>query len=568
MSESTIDARPAWAEAIDIALADLHRGEKIWAQTSLDQRRGLLEKMHQLLGRHSQAWVDAASGLKGLPSNSPLVGEEWISGPWAMLTGLDTLANSLAALANGGSPVDGYQMGAAPGGRVTVKVLPHNLYDRLLLNGFSAEVWMKPGVAAETVRSQAGMAERHPADTKGVGAILGAGNITSIAPLDVLYEMYANNRVVALKLNPIMDAMLPVYRDVFAPLIDLGVLHIVSGAADVGGYLVQHNLIDHVHMTGSAVTHDAIVWGQGDAATRRKADNDPLLKTPITSELGGVSPIIVLPGTWSKSDLRYQAEHVATMRLHNGGYNCIAGQVVVLSADWPQKDAFVAEIRSALERTPTREAYYPGSDSRVAGACDAYPDAENIAGRVLVAGAADRTYLLQNESFAPVLGVIELPGADFFAAAVRTANDDFVGTLGVNVIAHPRTIKHLGQRFEDALAELRYGCIAVNTWTGLGFLTAAGSWGAFPGHTLDDVQSGIGLVHNALLLPDPERTVVRGPFRPSPRSLLNGEMTISPKPPWFVTNRTAAGTGRALTAFAANPSPLKLPGIFASALRG
>ena len=362
------------------------------------------------MGRHAQDWVDAAVGLKGLPTNSPLVGEEWISGPWALLTGLDTLARSIAALENGGSPVDGYRTGTAPGGRVTVKVLPHSIYDRLLLNGFTAEVWMKPGVSADSVRRQAGMAERDPSRTNGVGAILGAGNITSIAPLDVLYELYANNRVVALKLNPIMDAMLPVYRDVFAPLIDLGVLEIVTGAADVGGYLVRHELIEHVHMTGSAATHDAIVWGTGPDAERRKSDNDPLLSTPITSELGGVSPVIVLPGTWSKADLKYQAEHVVTMRLHNGGYNCVAGQVVVLSADWPQKDAFIAEIRAALRRTPARKAYYPGSDGRVAGACDAYPDAENIGGRVLVEGAHDRTYLLQNESFAPVLGVIELPG--------------------------------------------------------------------------------------------------------------------------------------------------------------
>lgn len=92
--------------------------------------------------------------------------------------------------------------------------------------------------------------------------------------------------------------------------------------------------------------------------------------------------------------------------------------------------------------------------------------------------------------------------------------------------------------------------------------------GAFPGHTPDDVQSGIGVVHNGFLIADPQRTVVHGPFRPSPRSLLAGEMSLSPKPPWFVTNRTAATTGRLLTEFAGDPSWLKLPGIFASALRG
>jgi hypothetical protein len=45
---------------------------------------------------------------------------------------------------------------------------------------------------------------------------------------------------------------------------------------------------------------------------------------------------------------------------------------------------------------------------------------------------------------------------------------------------------------------------------------------SFPGHTPDDVQSGIGVVHNTLLLDGPERTVVRSPFHPAPQALLHG----------------------------------------------
>src|SRR5262249_35088650 len=104
--------------------------------------------------------------------------------------------------------------------------------------------------------------------------------------------------------------------------------------------------------------------------------------------------------------------------------------------------------------------------------------------------------------------------------------------------------------------------------TGVGYLTAAATWGAFPGHTLDDVQSGIGIVHNAVLLAGPERTVLRGPFRPAPRALLHGEPSMSPKPPWFVTNKTAATTARPLVGFAAKPRWSALPGVFISALRG
>ena len=62
--------------------------------------------------------------------------------------------------------------------------------------------------------------------------------------------------------------------------------------------------------------------------------------------------------------------------------------------------------------------------------------------------------------------------------------------------------------------------------------------------------------------------MVTGPFRPFPRSVLHGESSISPKPPWFVDNSSAATTGRRLTAFSARPRWRALPAIFASALRG
>jgi hypothetical protein len=76
------------------------------------------------------------------------------------------------------------------------------------------------------------------------------------------------------------------------------------------------------------------------------------------------------------------------------------------------------------------------------------------------------------------------------------------------------------------------------------------------------------VVHNGFLVEKPERTVVRGPFRPFPRSFAHGEWALSPKPPWFVSNATAAGTGELLVDFAGKPSLLKVPRIFISALRG
>jgi hypothetical protein len=67
---------------------------------------------------------------------------------------------------------------------------------------------------------------------------------------------------------------------------------------------------------------------------------------------------------------------------------------------------------------------------------------------------------------------------------------------------------------------------------------------------------------------NPQKTVLKGPFAPFPRSLMVGERHMSPKPPWFVTNRAAESTTRRLTGHTAAPNPLKLPGIFLDVLRG
>ncbi|MEV7566414.1 aldehyde dehydrogenase family protein [Streptomyces tanashiensis] len=571
MTPSPPSTEQVWE--LDRAVDDLVRGEAAWAACDRAKRREVLRQVHAATARAAEAWVRAAVAYKRLPEDSPLVGEEWITGPYPVLTSCGALVASIEALEESRSPVDGFSFGRAPGGRVTVRVLPHSVWDQLLLNGFSAEVWMPPGVTEREVRTRAGLAQLRPAETNGVGIVLGAGNITSIPILDVLYELYANNRVVALKLNPVTDGLLDVFGEVLAPLIDLGAVRIVTGGADVGAYLVHHPKVSHVHMTGSAATHDAIVFGTGAEGAARKAAGTPLLDKPVTSELGGVSPTIVIPGDWSEADLRYQAEHVATQKLHNGGYNCVASQVVVISSEWKQKDRFLTLLRQALSDAPVRPAYYPGSDERVNRAVDAYADARRLAGgRVLLTDLdpAEPGPALTTEYFGPVLAVLELPGdcGQFLDLAIHTANERIAGTLGVNLIAHPRTVAMLGGALDEAIAELRYGTVALNAWTGVGYLTATAGWGAFPGHTPDDVQSGIGVVHNALLLDGPERTVVRGPFRPAPRALLHGQPVMSPRPPWFVTHRTAATTGRLLADFAAAPRWTALPKIFASALRG
>ena len=580
--------------ALDSAIAALARGAALWSGLTLDQRARLLERTAAGTGAVVEEWARTAAAVKGLDPLGPLAGEEWLTGPYSLLTALDATTASLRALSRGRSPASRLRVRTTHGGRAAFDVFPRTPLEHVLLMGFRGEVWMRPGVTPSRARTSAGLAQRTPAASGGVGLVLGAGNVTAIPVLDVLSELVSANRVSLLKLNPTMDPLLPVFERALAPLVELGLVRIVRGGPEVGAYLTRHPGIEHVHVTGSGATFDAIVWGTGEEAARRRAEDDPALRVPITAELGGVSPVIVVPGRWSAADLRFQAQHVATMRLHNSGHNCVAGQVVVVSSDWDQREAFLAELAAAYARAPQRPVWYPHAAERMAAAEAAHPgsDVGSVAPRLLVeldedaaAGSgsdapratasgpdvvgASGSDVETVEYFAPVLGVRELPGTgrEFLDAAIAYANERLTGSLGANVLIDPEAEHELGPGFEEALEQLRYGVVAINAWTGAAFVLPTLPWGAYPGGTLRDVGSGIGTVHNAYLFDEVERAVLRGPFRPFPRSVTGGGMTLLPTPPWFVGARTATRVSEGLTRQLVDADPIRLLGTVAAAYR-
>jgi len=560
---------------LDRELRELRGHAEEWARLPVAAKLQLLWETRVNLGEQAERWVAASVAGKGIDPESPWVGEEWASGPWALASGIDGYLETLEALASGELPeLKGPRKG--PGGQLVVPVFPRTVSDRLLMSGVTAEVWMQPGVTADNLSEHMASFYRRHEPEGGVALVLGAGNVNSIAPMDALDRLVAHGEVVLVKMNPVNDYLTDILTAVFEPFVAGGFLRVVSGGAEVGAYLTRHPEVDHVHITGSARTHDAIVFGPGAEGRARRLRGEPLLEKPITSELGGVGPVIVVPGPWSDADLRFHAENVATMKLHNAGANCVAAQVLVLPAAWDRRDAFLDELRRVMASLPPRPAYYPGSAERQQRLVKGHPEAERFAGdvpRTLIPGVDpdgdDPCFTA--EAFGPVLAETSLPGPDaasFLGNAVKFCNERLDGTLGATILVHPNTARSLGDRLDSALADLRYGSIGVNIWNAVAFLLAQASWGAFPGHSLEDIGSGIGVVHNTLLFDRPEKSVVRGPFRPFPRSWAHGDTSLLPKPPWFVTNRTADETLRRLTRFAIAPGWRHIPGIFASALRG
>ena len=573
---NSLNTIPATSEEADREVAELRQGVESWSQVSLSERVELLERLALRIADVAEAWVAAAAVAKNLGEDSQLVGEEWVSGPWALIAGVRGLAETLTALDRGELPFKDGAVSERPDGQVVVGVYPTNLIESLLLHGYHAEVWQQPDVRRADLRGSIGRLYRDGPGDPGVCAVMGAGNIASITPLDIVHALFVEGQTVAAKLSPVNDYLEPFLEQAFGEFTERGWVRFLLGGAEVGERLVNHEDVVAVHVTGSVATYEAIVFGTGPEGAARRGAGTPRTGKPVTAELGGVSPAIVVPGPWTEADLRYQAEHIATQKLHNAGHNCIATQVVVLPADWEHADRFAGFVSEAIANAPVRDPYYPGSAERHETVLQSDQDHVVLGGatppRTLMPDVAPDSgdSCFRDEAFGGHLAITRLPGdtEQYLRAAVDFANDRLSGTLGANLLVDPKTAQAHAVALDEAVAGLRYGTVGVNAWVGVGFLLARASWGAYPGGTPEDIQSGVGVVHNACLFDRPQKTVVRAPFRPFPAGLAHGSLHLSPKPPWFVTNRTAKTTARRLTEFAARPSPEKLPGIFYSALRG
>jgi len=168
-------------------------------------------------------------------------------------------------------------------------------------------------------------------------------------------------------------------------------------------------------------------------------------------------------------------------------------------------------------------------------------------------------YALTREAFCGVLAEVSLDVSDapsFLREAVDFANQHVWGTLSCMMLIDFRTRTRYRHEFEQALADLRYGGIGVNAWTGANFALGEPSWGAFPGNALDNIRSGIGVVHNTMLFDHPQKAIVHAPFR------------LFPTPVWFADHRTLHQLGRLATLFEANPTWSKLPRIAWTGIRG
>ncbi len=554
--------------AMDEALNELSAHKDEWAALAIEERIQILDEMMEAMKEVSEEWVAISLEMMNETRGGFGEGEEWAS-IWPIFRLLRILRQSLEDIRQSGRPRIPGPIHERANGQVVAQVFPQTALESLLYLGTRAEVWMQPEVTQQIMTEGQALPYRDPPSSGKVALVLGAGNIPYLPFAQSLYKLFIQLQVVILKLNPVNAYIGPVMEKVLRPLYDRGYMRMVYGGVSEGSYLTDHLLVDEIHLTGSDKTFEAIVFGVGEERLERKERREPRLNKPIEAELGSVSPVIIVPGPWSESDLEYQAKQLATWLTFNSGYYCLTPRVLIQHKGWNQRQDLIAHLGDVFSSVETRKAWYPGTAGIHESFMDEHPEALRF-GRAkegnlpwtLIADVdptREDEIAFTTEGFCSLMAETALEAdsvVEYLNRAVAFANERLWGTLSATILVHPKSLKNpqIAAAVEKAIADLRYGTVYINDFTAFAICWIVTPWGGYPNDDLYDVQSGFGVISHALMFGRPQKAVIRAPFKKFPN-------------PFLVTKKGFPAFSKRLAYFAAEPGLGKLLGVFWSALR-
>jgi hypothetical protein len=519
----------------------------------ISERIAVLDRIKADLHGVEERWVAAGMQAKGTQPRTLGESEEWFTLTVTYRL-MRYLRKTLSQIERHGKPLLPGRVCWKRAGQWEVDVFPQNLQDRLALPFIKAEVRIYDELKGDEPPRAAFYREKSPLGK--VGLILAAGNVASQVTYDLLHKLFVEGQVVLLKMNPVNAYLAPLVEEGFRALVEPGFMQVAHGGAEVGAYLATHDGVDELHLTGSDRTYEAIVFGPGEQGQQRKRSKQPLVTKRFTAELGNVSPVIIVPGPWSPTDIRKQAAKIGSWLVPNAGFNCITPRVLIQHEAWPLRQTLNTAIADYLKGIDTRKAYYPGSAKLHDQFTQAHPDALQLgsAGEgelpwTFVTGlnpADDEEICFRREAFLSLFSETGLQAKDtvqFIEDAVKFANSQLWGTLCASIVVHPKSLRDplVAAAVEQAITDLNYGSIVVNHWGALAYYMTVTPWGAPPGHDMYDIQSGMGKVNNPLMFDAPIKSVLRAPF-------------ISIPDPYMVHSKSSYHYFRQDTRYQANPS--------------
>ena len=266
--------------------------------------------------------------------------------------------------------------------------------------------WMRPRKVSQPLMAWPGKSFLQP-EPLGVVLIIGAWNYPLQLLLSPMVAALAAGNCVVLKPSELAPNTAALLARLIPDYLPSEAVQIVTGGAETAQQLLAERF-DHIMYTGGGRVGRIVM----------KAAAEHL--TPVTLELGGKSPAVVL----ADADLKTTARRIAWGKWLNAGQTCIAPDYVLVQDS--AKDALVDELRAALESffgTDASEAEDYGrivneqhwqrlvdylDDGTVVHGGDHDREQKFIAPTLLTDVALD-SKVMEEEIFGPILPIISVP---------------------------------------------------------------------------------------------------------------------------------------------------------------
>lgn len=512
-----------------------------WAKTPIHERLHLLEEVRENMKVFAEDLAKADAKMK-----NDLMGEDIFTIPESMISTSVPVANTLTACIHLYESLAKGEM-LKP---ITIKKVKDGLYD---IHVFPREAKDKvmSGTQKAYIRVKGEPKQVNPmTKPAGVIAVSGAGNYSS--SLEMVKAMFLENCAVIHKPHKLNEETDKVWEKIFKPLADVGAIAFCS--ADQGRAMTQLEGLSKIYFTGGTGTAQAIMNATD---------------TPLISECGGNNPCIIVPGdrAWTEKEIHHQVLHIATVGKLNGGAVCGRPQTIITSKHWPQREAFLTALKKAVaEDTPAAGTYYPGSADVKKNFIENHPDAEIInpengkykSGEfVFITGVDEDGYAVKNEAFCQIFDEVPLDvpanAAEFLPRAVEFCNTKLWGTLGSAILIDEDTKKNHLTVLEQAVTDMEYGGIAVNTMPPFIFLSPYLTWGG--NEEGKQFVSGIGNFGNLLCYENIEKSILYDTFMSAGHMLRTNQA---------VFNQLASN----MTQFALAPTWMNMTKLMAGAVAG
>ncbi len=512
-----------------------------WAATPALERLHLLEEVRENMKTYADELAAADAKMK-----NDLMGETIFSLDESMVATVVPVANTVTASIElyealvHGEMLKPIGITKVQDGLYDIHVFPQHTKDRLIYAD-----------RKDRLRVKGEPKQVNPYDKPaGIIAVSGAGNYSS--SLEMVKAMFWENCAVVHKPHRLNEATDQVWTKIFKPLVDIGAMSFCD--ASEGRILTQDPRLSKIYFTGGTSTAEAIMNATD---------------TELVSECGGNNPCIIVPGDrpWTAKEIQHQAVQITTAAKLNGGAVCGRPQTLVTSKHWPQREEFLALLKKAIaEDTPAAVTYYPGSDKVVADFKANYPDAETLqpeGGKykhgefMVITGVAEDGYAVSHEAFCQIIDEVPLDvpanAAEFLPKAVEFCNTRLLGTLGSMILIDEDTKKAHHDVLEQAVTDMEYGGIAINTIPPFIFLSPYLTWGGHEeGKTF---VSGHGNFGNLLNYENIEKSIIEASFM-SAGHMMN-------------TNKSVNDTlSRNMAHFALAPTWMNLTKLMAGAVTG